>query len=360
MTKNSSDSQGPIDLPEFMQLYDQSICRYEQIERNNARRVSVNGIAMGYLEFGSREGIPIIWAHGSSCTGYEVINVQEGLVEAGYRVISIDYRGHGKTQIETTKYNTSIYHIADDIAGLMDHLGIAKAIVGGLSKGGFVATAFYDTYPKRVLGLLLEDGGTWSHLRFKEDVRLKLVRPGPLPYTIGAYKKLCDPSSRFKNRYDAFKAVWKFSSVAVENNFTLEYFTYMLSLLRHEQGDTWRYHCDGLRLMTGDEEPEYSIEDITLYSKLPLMQQSQELMIPLVVFRNLDVPVHIIDPDCPTDWLPVRYQNEELRALHPDLIVHEVYEYEYSPHEAHLQRPDRFIASAKALLTRVKLLLEST
>ena len=84
------------------------------------------------------------------------------------------------------------------------------------------------------------------------------------------------------------------------------------------------------------------------------MQQSQEQMIPFVVFRNLHVPLHIIDPDSPVDWMPVRHQNEALQALHPDWIVHEVYDYEHSPHEAHLERPERFIKSAKALLKQVK------
>ena len=111
-------------------------------------------------------------------------------------------------------------------------------------------------------------------------------------------------------------------------------------------------------MLNTEAEQNLNIDERTttteFYSRLPIMQQSQELMIPLVIFRNLDIPMHIIDPHSPEDWLPVRHQNEELRELHPELITHEVYEYEHSPHEAHIKRPNRFINSAKALLEKVK------
>jgi len=349
--------------PKGMDLYEQGVALYERIENENSHTAKVNGITMGYLDFGPIDGVPLIWAHGSGSTRYELLNVQAALVEAGYRVIGIDYRGHGKTQLEVTDYNMSLYHIADDIAALMDHLKITKAVVGGLSKGGWVAAAFYDTYPKRVLGLLLEDGGSFSHLRFKEEVQLGVIQPGPSPYPGEAAEKLHHPSARFKSQLEGVKALWAAYSPALsifrKENLTAEYFAGALSLFRQEEG-LWVHHSDPYRIMFSKEQVGSieSIENInmgaTLFSRLPLMQQSQELMLPFVVFRNLSVPMHIIDPESPTDWMPVRHQNEELQKLHPDLIVHEVYDYEHSPHEAHIERPERFIESAKALLARVK------
>jgi pimeloyl-ACP methyl ester carboxylesterase len=40
----------------------------------------------------------------------------------------------------------SVYHVADDIAFLMDHLGIGRAIIGGWSRGATISSAFYPTY----------------------------------------------------------------------------------------------------------------------------------------------------------------------------------------------------------------------
>lgn len=340
--------------PEGSGLYHQAVELYEKIERNNARMISVNGITMGYLEFGQRDGIPLIWAHGSSSTSFEIINVQQGLVEAGYRVIAVDYRGHGRTQIEITDYNTSVYHIADDIVALMDYLDIPKAVIGGLSKGGWIAAAFYDTYPNRVLGLLLEDGGSFSHLRLKEEAHLNLIQPGPVPYSVEAMEKLFDPSIRFKTRIEGLKLAYAYLAPAVTTSLAVEYIAYLLSFFLPTTNGEWVYHCPCGQLFFAGPSREIVV-GVTLYSPFSLMQQSQELMLPLVVFRNLDVPMHIIDPDSPTDWFPARHQNEELQKLHPDLVVHEVYDYENSPHEAHIERPECFVLSAKALLDRINL-----
>jgi len=341
--------------PDDMTLYHQSVALYNKTEAESAHIANVNGITVGYLEFGPKDGVPLIWVHSSGSTSYEIFNVQAGLVEAGYRVISIDYRGHGKTQIEITDYNTSLYHIADDIAALMDQLDIDKAIIGGLSKGGWVAAAFYDTYPDRVLGLLLEDGGSFSCIHLAEDIQLKVVNPAPAPYPAEANATLCDTSIRYHNRLSALKAVWAAFSPAVTNvKYTAEYLVAVLAALRQEDDGAWIYHFDASRVMTSNDasrDSGSSFSSTALYSRLPLMQQSQELMNPFVVFRNLRVPIHIIDLD--SSWMPVRHQNKALQMLHPDLIVHEIYGYERSLHQMHIERPERFIASAKALLTRV-------
>lgn len=342
---------------EANQLYKQALALQATIEREHAKIVSVNGIRLGYLDFGTTEGVPLIWAHGSALTSYEIINVQPGLVAAGYRVIAIDYRGHGKTQLELTGYNTSIYHIADDIAALMDYLKIDQAVVGGLSKGGFVAAAFYDTYPQRTLGLLLEDGGSWSQLRFKEEVAMGRVQAGVIPHPLDRYAKLCNQTEEYSSQQDALKAALAVYYPALMVEPSVELFCTLLSLFRQNENGQWIYHCNAAALMSDegqDNSKEVIPSELSYFSNFTLMQQSQELMLPLVVFRNLNIPLHIIDPVSPTDWLDVRHQNEELALLHPDWVVHECYDYDLSPHEAHLKRPERFVASAAQLLRRVK------
>ena len=47
--------------------------------------------------------------------------------------------------------------IADDAAALLDHLGVAKAVVGGCSMGGYAALAFVRRHPQRLRGLVLQD-----------------------------------------------------------------------------------------------------------------------------------------------------------------------------------------------------------
>lgn len=346
-----------FDTEEGRLLYKDSYELFKKIERENARVITVNGISMGYLDFGPIDAMPLIWAHGSTSTSYEIANVQAGLVAAGYRVIAIDYRGHGKTQCDITDGNTSLYHIADDIAALMDNLGIEKAVLGGLSKGGWVAAAFYDTYPHRTLGLLLEHGGSFSSLRWKEDIQLGVVKAGILPYPTELYEKLVDQSVVYPTLLDAVKVALEPFGLFLTHVLTPEIMSTYMAMFTQSGEERWIYHCNIFELMCDEGERErkkFNVRHTPHYSRLAIMQQSQELMIPQVVFRNLSIPMHIIDPVSPDHCLYVRHQHAELQAQHPDWITHEVYEYDHSPHEAHFERPERFIQSASALLARVR------
>ncbi len=325
----------------IQKLYEQAFARYEKCERENAHVVQVNGITMAYLDFGAKNGVPLLWAHGSGLTGYEILNVKDGLVAAGYRVIAIDYRGHGKTQI--TDFNTSLYDVADDMVGLLDHLHISKAVVGGLSKGGFVAAAFYDEYPERTMGLLLEDGGSWSDQKWKDQYPMT-------EEMLAASKKYATDmeSTRYASRIDMFRAVydsWAESSGEIDNA-TIYFAVNALSQWRINAEGKWVFHVDR-KLMSGDG----SALELKQPSRHTLMQWSQQAMIPQIIFRNLDVPVHIIDPVSDNDMIPATEQNEALKHQHPDLIEHEIYE--NTGHTAHFERPERFVESAKALLKRV-------
>ena len=315
-------------------LYEKSFDLFEKIEQDY-RSLRVNGIDMGYLDYGSKDGVPLIWAHGSNWTSYEILNVKDALVEAGYRVIAIDYRGHGKTQV--TDYNTSLYDIADDVVALLDHLHISAAVIGGWSKGGFIAAAFYDEYSERTLALLLEDGGSWSVQQMEDE------RPYTKDELIKKKKRVeKNQNTHYPTRFDMFldQVGGAVDSVSVEMGANF------LSHQYYNENGSWEYHVDR-QLIHGD----LTGIELRLPSRLPLMQWSQQAIIPKIVFRNLDVPMYILDPVMDNDTIPVSHQNRDLESQHPDLVVHEVYK--NTGHAVHLVHPDRFIKSAKALLKRI-------
>ncbi|QWV97771.1 alpha/beta hydrolase [Geomonas nitrogeniifigens] len=70
------------------------------------------------------------------------------IAEAGFRVIAPDLRGFGASDAPAGGYSMDLF--ADDIVGLLDALDIEKAVVGGMSMGGYVLLNLMERYPDRV------------------------------------------------------------------------------------------------------------------------------------------------------------------------------------------------------------------
>lgn len=77
------------------------------------------------------------------------------LVEAGYRVITPDLPGFGRSPLPSDPL--SIDGMADAVATLLTRLGVERAVVGGLSMGGYVSLAFARRHGARLCGLILAD-----------------------------------------------------------------------------------------------------------------------------------------------------------------------------------------------------------
>ncbi|MFE2110643.1 alpha/beta fold hydrolase [Kitasatospora sp. NPDC059463] len=69
------------------------------------------------------------------------------------RVIAPDQRGFGGTGLGPEE--PSLEAVADDVARLLDTAGVDRAVLGGISMGGYVAMAFAERHPDRLAGLLL-------------------------------------------------------------------------------------------------------------------------------------------------------------------------------------------------------------
>jgi 3-oxoadipate enol-lactonase len=113
----------------------------------------VNGQWIHYEDTGGTLG-PVVLAHGILMDSH-MFAPQIEAADAGYRLITWDARCHGET--ESTDDPFTYWDLADDLKGLLDHLGIEKAVIGGMSQGGFVALRFALRYPERVSALVLID-----------------------------------------------------------------------------------------------------------------------------------------------------------------------------------------------------------
>lgn len=111
----------------------------------------VNGQRI-YFEESGGPGLPLTLAHGL-LMDQEMFAPQVAALGRDHRVITWDARGHGRTEAEPADF--SYWDSVEDLRGLLDHLGIERAVVGGMSQGGFVALRFALRYPERAIGLVL-------------------------------------------------------------------------------------------------------------------------------------------------------------------------------------------------------------
>jgi 3-oxoadipate enol-lactonase len=139
----------------------------------------VNGRAIPYEDSGGT-GLPIVLAHGFFMDG-SMFEPQEATLRDRYRVITYDERGHGQAADDPDSY--TYWDLADDLAGLLDHLGLERAVIGGMSQGGFISLRFALRYPRRVIGLVLLDSQAGVELEEKrgeyEAMRSVWVEDGP-------------------------------------------------------------------------------------------------------------------------------------------------------------------------------------
>jgi pimeloyl-ACP methyl ester carboxylesterase len=82
--------------------------------------------------------------------------IAQALAEQGYQVALLDLLGHGRSDKPTHAATYRIDSYADQVIALLDHLGVEKAVLGGISLGANVSLFAAAQYPERVRALVLE------------------------------------------------------------------------------------------------------------------------------------------------------------------------------------------------------------
>ncbi|RVX47878.1 pimeloyl-ACP methyl ester carboxylesterase [Nonomuraea polychroma] len=99
-------------------------------------------------------GLPVVLLHAFPLSSAMWLAQREGLAKV-CRVITPDLRGFGGSRLGED--DPSLDLMADDVVRLLDEEGIDRAVVGGLSMGGYVTMAFCRRHPDRLLGAILAD-----------------------------------------------------------------------------------------------------------------------------------------------------------------------------------------------------------
>ncbi|WP_018685418.1 alpha/beta fold hydrolase [Actinokineospora enzanensis] len=114
----------------------------------------INDLPLHYTDSGG-DGPVLLLGHGYFLDN-RIFAAQATAVSPRWRVIAWDARGHGATP-DTAEAPYTYWDQAKDVLGLLDHLGVEKAVVGGVSQGGFIGLRVALLAPHRVAGLVLWD-----------------------------------------------------------------------------------------------------------------------------------------------------------------------------------------------------------
>ena len=115
---------------------------------------TLNGVRISYHDRGQAHATALLLVHGFPLDHRMWVAQLRGLSTQA-RVIAPDLRGFGRSEV--TPGPLTMEQQADDLAALLDHLGIERATVAGLSMGGYIAFAFWRRHHARVRALALLD-----------------------------------------------------------------------------------------------------------------------------------------------------------------------------------------------------------
>ncbi len=120
--------------------------------------INRDGVRIAYQVHSGGDRLPLLLTHGFGESA-RMWDPNLGALSAGRPVITWDMRGHGDSDSPEDQSLYTQPACLDDMAALLDAIGAERAILGGLSLGGYLSLAFRLRAPGRVVALLLFDTG---------------------------------------------------------------------------------------------------------------------------------------------------------------------------------------------------------
>ncbi len=143
-------------------------------------KLALRTCSLEYSVDGPRTGIPVVLIHGFPFDK----TMWEPQVEAlkrRYYTITYDVRGHGKSEVGDGQYTIELF--VDDLIALLDHLKLSRAVLVGLSMGGYIALRAVERNADRVRALVLCDTRSEADTnegKIRRAAQAKLVKERPI------------------------------------------------------------------------------------------------------------------------------------------------------------------------------------
>jgi pimeloyl-ACP methyl ester carboxylesterase len=321
----------PDTRDEAAAFYERTRTTWTEINRTRGAIHEGGTVPLHYLRWGDRDGVPLVYLHGTYGSAHEIVPFAERLTAAGYRLVSVDWYGHGKTPVPDR--DVSIRDLAPDLRGLLDDLEIDAAAIAGHSRGGMIATAFYERFPERVLGMILADGGSVSVKQFFDELGDEELGAWLEEWVAPETDEIRSPT--YADERALFSDLWQQLGRPTD---PME-LTWVLAQAGPREDGRW--------VMMRESTPRWLEQDTFAGAWRGAREPAQgppfmadcTLLEPRAVFAELDVPVLVLDAT--GDRMAWTEQNRLLAADHPELV--RLVEYE-AGHYLFREEPERFVA----------------
>lgn len=170
-------------------------------------KIKLNGIQINYTERGLPQGLPVVFVHGFPFN-HTMWEPQMKALPNNIRAITFDVRGHGESDVAEGQYTIELF--VDDLIALLDHLVIEKAVLCGLSMGGYIALRAVERHPERFGALVLCDTRSEAdsnEAKVKRSATIRAIRNDGVPPFAGAFLKAVFAEQTFETNPEAVQAI---------------------------------------------------------------------------------------------------------------------------------------------------------
>lgn len=105
-----------------------------------------------YWVGGAKDRPTVVLLHGATMD-HRMFDAQMAALVDNYQVVTLDVRGHGKSQPLVQDFN--LQDCADDVIAILDQIGVEQVTLAGQSMGGYIAQEVYRRYPQRISTMVM-------------------------------------------------------------------------------------------------------------------------------------------------------------------------------------------------------------
>jgi 3-oxoadipate enol-lactonase len=134
--------------------------------------LTINNLTVSYTDEGNKEAPAILFIHGFPFNKHMWAGQVDALKD-NFRVVAYDVRGHGGSDIGNIDFSLDLF--VADLINLMDALKIQKALLCGLSMGGYIALHALEQFPNRFVALILCDTQCMADTPEGKEKRMKAI-----------------------------------------------------------------------------------------------------------------------------------------------------------------------------------------